>query len=73
MWFLRRSNYNAESQSQEALDDAESNLSEIKKRSFEVRQISNALKDIRERNHFAEQFEEILLRNGGSLNHDPQR
>lgn len=72
MWFprLRRKSILGRVLSQKALEDAEHNLSEVKKRSREVSQISNALKDIRERNHFAEQLEAIIVRPRGPLRHD---
>lgn len=53
--------------SQEALLEARTSLSEVKSRTPEVRAISKALKEIREKNHFAEQLEAIILRNGGTL------
>lgn len=74
MWhLLRRSRKRAlEHESMEALLDATNNLKQVQRRGREVNRVANALKDIRERNHFAEQLEAIILNPGGSLNHDPE-
>lgn len=65
MWWRRRKT-DTIVEATEALQDAEKNLQEVKDRSGEVRRISNALRDFRERNHFAEQLEAIILRPKGS-------
>lgn len=62
---FRRRKGNADAQ--KALDDARKNLYKVQKRGSEVSRISNALKEIGERNHFAEQMEEIIVRARGSL------
>lgn len=54
-------------EAQKALDEATKSLCEVKKRGFEVSKISNALKELNERNHFAEQMEEIIVRARGTL------
>lgn len=51
---------------QKALEEAKKNLHEVQKRGKEVSAISNALREMRERNHFSEQMEEIFVRYGGS-------
>lgn len=51
---------------QKALEEAHESLRKVQKRSKEVSAISNALKEMRERNHFSEQMEEIFVRYGGS-------
>lgn len=43
-----------------AVQEATKNLHEVKSRKEEVHEVSEALRTIRERNHFAEQLEEIL-------------
>jgi hypothetical protein len=65
VWFLRRSKRSDESI--QALKDAQRNLVKVQRRGNEVTKIAKALKDIRERNHFAEQLEEIVIRRKGSL------
>lgn len=64
MHFRRRKQ--ATHDAQKALDEAREKLKEVKKRGKEVSAVSNALREIRERNHFAEQMEEIIVRYGGS-------
>jgi len=61
-WF-RRENKSGQA-SREALADAEENLRMIKKRGEEVTAVSEALRTIREKNHFAEHMEEILFGRG---------
>ena len=63
MLFRRRK---ANEEAQKALDEAREKLHEVRQRGKEVSAISNALREIRERNHFAEQMEEIIVRFGGS-------
>lgn len=66
MWPLPRRRSKATEEATKALKDAEKNLHEVKQRGCEVQQVANALKEIRERNHFAEQLEGIILRHGGT-------
>lgn len=67
MWFRRRRNESTE-EAVKALEDAETHLTRIRTRGCEVSKVASALRDIRERNHFAEQMEEIILRNKGKAN-----
>lgn len=61
MWFLRRRlNKTKSKEADEALKDAQANLKRVKRRGGEVSRIAESLKEIRERNHFAEQMEEII-------------
>lgn len=64
MRFRRQSRSSVESE--EALEDAKKNLCEVQKRGTEVSNVANALKDIRERNHFAEQMEALITRRNTS-------
>lgn len=64
VWFRRRDKRRIK-ESKEALADANKSLREVQKRSDEVSYVANALKEIRERNHFAEQLEEIMVRRRG--------
>jgi hypothetical protein len=61
MWFRRHRN---NSKADEALADAQQNLRAVQQRSTEVNQITKALKDMRERNHFAEALEDVIIRRG---------
>lgn len=49
-------------ESKVALEEAEENLKDIQTRNDEVKDVSSALREIRERNHFAEQM--IVLMSG---------
>lgn len=63
MLFRRRKQ--ATQDAQKALDEAREKLKEVRERGKEVSAISSALREIRERNHFAEQMEEIIAGFGG--------
>ena len=63
MWFRRATDDNEEAT--EALKDATKNLRETKKRGTEVSMVANALRELRERDRFGEELEEILFRNEG--------
>lgn len=64
MWFRRENNDDA-LEAEEALKDAVQNLQAIKGRGREVRWISNALRDFREKNYIGEQVEDFILRGKG--------
>lgn len=64
-WFRKRENKSGEA-AKEALADAQENLRAIRKRGEEVTAVSEALKHIRETNHFVEHMEEILFGKGGT-------
>lgn len=55
-----RKRKNGTVKSQQAVLDAQQSLRQVKAREPEVRAVSRTLKDIRERNHFAEQLQAIL-------------
>lgn len=63
MLFRRRKQ--ATEDAKKALDEACEKLQEVKERGHEVSRVSKALKEMGERNHFAEQMEEIFFRFGG--------
>lgn len=67
MRLFRRSDSSEEAK--KALADAKHNLRKVQARSSEVSRVANALKEIRERNHFAEQLEAII-RSGGHYPND---
>lgn len=64
MWSLRRDKPTASEESIEALKEAQQHLVAIQKRGREVTDVSNAIRKIRERNHFAEQLEAIIFQKG---------
>ena len=70
MWLRRWSRRPVEQKSLEALANAEDSLQKVKKRGREVTRVANALRDVRERNHFAEQLEKMIVRPRGPLHHD---
>lgn len=49
-----------------ALADAQKKLSEVKERGPEVSTLANSLREFREVNHIAEQWEEIITRRRGT-------
>jgi len=61
MWFLHRQRNKSGDEAKEALEEAEKKLDEVKSRGEEVTNISASLKRIRERNHFSETLEELIL------------
>jgi hypothetical protein len=65
MWFLRRrKTEKLIVEAAEALEDAKKNLNKVNRRGPEVRRVSGALRDFRERNHFIEEIESIFLLKG---------
>jgi hypothetical protein len=60
VWFPWRSKTSRESE--KALKEATKSLEEAEERGQEVTAVAEALRAIRERNHFAEQLEAIILR-----------
>jgi hypothetical protein len=65
MWFRRSKK--AKEDAETALEESKQKLKEVIERGPEVTALSKAFKDFREKNHIAEQLEEILLRKGGKL------
>jgi hypothetical protein len=67
MWFRRESRKEAEDQldAEVALQEAQENLVKVEERSHEVRWFSNAIREIREKNHLGEQIEDYILRGKG--------
>ena len=64
MWSLWRAKPTSE-EADRALKDANRSLREVKKRGAEVTNVSNALKDLYARNHFAERLESIIIQHKG--------
>jgi len=56
----RKPKKNGNIRSQQAVLDATQSLERVQSRESEVRAVSKALKDIRERNHFAEQLQILM-------------
>lgn len=66
MWFRRQNKNSVESEA--ALEDAKKNLRKVQNRGCEVSSVANALKEMREKNHFAEALEAIMGgQHGGPL------
>lgn len=62
MWFR---SHRTNGESKRALEDADKHLQEVKKRTPEVHAIAKSLREIREKNHFAEQLQVIFGDLGG--------
>lgn len=62
MWPFRKRVTNNMKESQQAILNATSTLRRTQERGPEVSRVSKTLKDIRERNHFAEQLQVIMER-----------
>lgn len=60
MWRKKRA---ADDDAARARDEAEQNLAEAHKIWPEVRQVSSSLRELTQRNHFAEQIEQIFRAN----------
>lgn len=45
-----------------ALADARRNVSKVKARDGEVQEVASALRNLREKNHFAEQLQALMVR-----------
>jgi hypothetical protein len=53
-----------ETSADKALREAEDKVKEIEERGEEVSELAKSLRHMRERNHFAEQLEELIRRKG---------
>lgn len=60
MRFFPRRDAKRMKDSQQAILDATKSLREVREKDDEVHQVSGVLKNIRERNHFAEQLRSIM-------------
>jgi hypothetical protein len=63
VWFKRRDD--SKKEAEEALANAEKASEEIQKQGSEISALADAFREFRERNHFAEQLEEIIVRKRG--------
>jgi hypothetical protein len=61
MWFLRRRESRSGDEAKKALEEAEKALRTVQERGDLVTEIAQDAIRIRERNHFAEQLEELVL------------
>jgi len=61
VWWFRRRNKELDD-SEMALKEAEKRVSETHQQGHEVYKVTESLKNITDRNHFAEQLEQIILR-----------
>lgn len=62
MWLLHRRGHESGGEAKQALAEAEEALREIQERGEAVSTIATDARNIRERNHFAEQIEELIIR-----------
>jgi hypothetical protein len=60
MWPFRKRDRQAMKESQQAILEATRKLRDVQARDKEVHEVSGALRDIRKRNHFAEQLRTIM-------------
>lgn len=60
MLCIRRNKDKSNGESAKALKDAQNSLRRVNARTEEVRAVAQALKRTRERNHFAEQLQDLL-------------
>lgn len=63
MRFLRRDK-SEKDDSHRAMEEAQQRLEKTQEEGREVSEVANALRHIRERNHFAEALERIIIRKG---------
>lgn len=63
MWFRRASE--AEQEVKAALEDAQARLQEAQQKGPEASRLSRIFREVRERNHLAEQVEDFILRGRG--------
>lgn len=61
MWFLHRRRSKSGEEAKEALAEAEQALQEVKARGEVISTMAADARNIRERNHFAEQLEDIIV------------
>jgi hypothetical protein len=64
MWFLRRRRSESSDEASAAVKDAQKHLNRVRKRDQEVSDLSDSLREVRHRNHFAEQMEQIIIQRG---------
>lgn len=62
MWFRRKGDSEGGITADEALESATNSLEDAKLKGEEVSQIVNAVRKMRERNHFAEAMEALIIR-----------
>lgn len=70
MWWPGRRRNDSNTDSEEALKDAKQQVRKAEKRTKEVTEVVDALRELRERNHFADAMEEIIVKRRGSLRYD---
>jgi hypothetical protein len=69
MWSLwRNKDREGAARADQALRDAKRSLRDIEERGPEVAQVAKALRDFREKNHFAEGLEAMIRQQKGPLN-----
>jgi hypothetical protein len=66
VWFRRENK--SDEESREALAMARAHLRQVEQRADKVTSLSREIKEFRERNHFADALEAIIVRPGGKEN-----
>lgn len=66
MWFLRRQEVKSGDDAKKALVESEQQLLEVQGRAEEVTVLSQAIRELRERNHFSERLEQLIMQTRGS-------
>ncbi len=70
MWWFGRRRNDSPDDSKEALKDAKRQVRKAERRTEEVTEVVDALRELRERNHFADAMEEIIVRRRRDLRYD---
>lgn len=70
MWWFGRRRTEPSKDSEEALKDASKQVRKAQRRTQEVSDVVDALRELRERNHFADAMEEVIVRRKRALHYD---
>ena len=68
-WFGRRETKTGED-AEAALKDAKKQVRKAERRTEEVSDVVDALRELRERNHFADAIEKVIVKRRGSFRYD---
>lgn len=61
MWFIKRRPSEGRAEAEQALKEARKDLRKVERRGTEVTNVVESLKELRERNHFGEALDAILI------------
>lgn len=70
MWWFGRRRCETTDDSKEALKDAKNQVAKAEKRTEEVAEVVDALRELREKNHFADAMEAILVKRKGRMGYE---